>query len=234
NKGDVRAGQQDEKFEAQNNANEAQQNFNEKKQAFREALKANNLTNMSSQATQAVADLKEKVVQGSKDAYSILDNEKGSVDVDPIAKNMNKWSDELTINGVPTSNADAQALDAVTNWQSRLRNMAEANGGKLSLPQAKQVIQGLDREVQVGQSAGDFSPKASQALTDLRGQLDDAVKNQSDAYKQKMLEVSKDAQLLGKANDLYGTPEDAISNLNGITSQKGQAVHLPLLKQLGE
>lgn len=234
NKSDVRSGQQDEKFQAGQDLNEAQRNFDEKKQQFREALKSNNLTNMSGSVTQAVADLKDKVVQGSKDAYAILDNAKGSVPVQPLVSGMNKWSDDLTVNGVPTSDADADALNQVTAWQSRLQKMADANKGDLTLPQAKQVIQALDRQVQISQDAGGFSPKTKQALSDLRSQIDQAVKTQSPEYAAKMEEVAHQTNLLRATNNLYGTPEKAISNLNSITSQKGQALHVPLLQQLGE
>ncbi len=68
----------------------------------------------------------------------------------------------------------------------------------------------------------------------MRSTLDQTVKDQVPEYKAKMLEVARKAQLLNKASDLYGTPEKAIGNLNGITSEKGQALHVPMIEALSK
>lgn len=233
-KQDTRAGLQDQKFQAGNDLNEAQSNFNEKKQQFKEALKSNSLTSMATDVNQAVSDLRDKVTQGSNDSYDILGKSNGSVDVDPLIKDLQGHADSMKINGIPRNQSAAQSIDEIRAMQNRLFEMTQGTGGKLTMPQAKQMMQGLDKDLPYSGQPGSFAAPTEQAFKDLRNGIDSSVKLQSDPYKQKMLEVSNQTQLLKKANDLYGTPEKAISNLNNIDSEKGQALHVPLLQSLGK
>lgn len=231
---DARSGIQDQKFQAGNELNEAQANFNEKKQQFKETLKSNNLTGMAADVHSSVADLKDKVIQGSKDAFDILEKSDGAVGVDPLIKDLQGHIESMKINGVPRNQTAAQSIEELRAMQRRLFEMTKETGGKLSMPQAKQMMQGLDRDLPYSGQPGSFAAPTEQAFKDLRGNIDTSVKTQSDPYKQKMLEVSSQTQLLKRANDLYGTPEKAISNLNNIDSEKGQAIHAPLLNQLSK
>lgn len=234
NKGDVRAGLQDQKFDLNGKLKDAQSSFDEKKQAFKEALKSNHLTSMASDVQGAVGDLKDQVVQGSNDAYDILGKSKGSVKIEPMLDILQKHADDLRVNGVATSASAQQAVQEIKAMHDRLWQMTKHSDGNLSLPQAKQVLQGLDKDIQYNKGAGTFAPQTDQAFSDLRRTIDQNVKSQSEPYKQKMLDVSRKVQLLNKASDLYGTPEKAISNLNSITSEKGQALHVPMLENLGK
>lgn len=233
-KSDTRAGHADEKFSRQGDLHEAENNFREKKQQFKETLQSNNLTQMAGEVQNAVVDLKQKVVEGSKDAYKILENAKGTVSVDPLIESLDKHYQSQFLNGVPKSDEAAQAAKDLRNWQMRLFDMTKKTDGQLSLPQSKQMMQELDGILTYNskKTAGGFAPATEQALGDLRSTIDKTVKNKVPEYREKMLEVADQAQTLNKANELYGTPEKAIQNLNNIDSEKGQALHVPLLRKI--
>lgn len=236
NKVDTRSGLQDQKFDTGRELNEAQANFNEKKQQFKETLQKNNLTAMAGEVHDAVGQLKDKVVQGSKDAYDILENAKGDVSIDPLTKLMQKHYEAQFINGVPKNDLAAQSAQEIRAMQMRLFEMTKQTEGKLSLPQAKQMLQGLDETINYNSSrqAGAFAPQTDRALSEIRHAIDQDVKTQVPEYRAKMEQVSEQVKLLKDASKLYGTPEKAISNLNNIDSEKGQAIHVPLLKGLSD
>jgi len=229
NKGDVRAGLQDQKFEASHNLQDAQQAFNEKKQAFKEALKSNKLTSMASDVTDALGKLKEQVVAGSNDAYSTLFKAGGQVETKPLVNVLQNHIDSMMVNGVPASTSAEQSVKELQAMQDRLSKM----GKNIMMPQAKQILQGLDKDIQYSNSVASFAPQSEQALSDMRSYLDGEVKSRVPEYKAQMTDVARQSRLLNVASDLYGTPEKAIGNLNSITSQKGQALHAPLLEAIG-
>ncbi len=230
NKNDVRAGLQDQKFDLQGKLNEAQSAFDEKKQAFREALKSNSLTSMSNEVQGAVGDLKAQVIQGSKDSYGILAKSGGSVPTQPLVDLLRTHIDAMTVNGIPESSVAAQSIQEIQGMEQRLK----AIGEELTMPQAKQILQGIDKTAKYSKGAGTFADQTDQAFSELRSTLDQTVKDQVPEYRAKMLEVARKSQLLNKASDLYGTPEKAIGNLNGIASEKGQALHVPMLEALSQ
>lgn len=234
NKGDVRGALQDQKFQAGQDLNEAQTNFNEKKQQFKEALQSNNLTSMATDVMGAVKDLKQKVIDGSAQAYDILGKSNASVDVDPLIQSMQDKIDGMRINGTFESPQAEQASQELRGWQTRLFEMTKGSDGQLSGPQAKQVMQAIDKSVNYSNQAGTFAPDTEAALTGVRKLIDQDVKGQVPEYAQKMSDVAQKTNLLGQTSDLYGTPEKAIQNLNNIDSEKGQALHVPLINQLSE
>ena len=233
-KNDARSGLQDQKADAQKSLQDARDAFNDRKQEFKEALKSNNLTSMASDVQGAVGDLKKQVIQGSGEAYSLLGNSKGSVSIKPIIKALDDHMAGMRVNGVSESPAADQAFNELTDWKERLQQMTKSTGGAFTLPQAKQVMQAIDKSVDYEGPTGSFAPQTETALKDVRSQIDQSVKGQSDPYKAKMAEVARKAKLLQQTSDLYGTPEKAISNLKSITSEKGQALHVPIIDQLGK
>ena len=233
---DSRAGIQDQKFQTGNDLNEAQANFNEKKQQFKETLKSNNLTSLASDVTQATADLADKVSSGSSEGFSILGKSKETTSVDPIISSIQKNIDSLKLNGVPKGPGEAQAIDALRAEQTRLFEMTKGSDGKLTMPQAKEMLQSWDRRTSYPSQAGDLSSDhVNDALKSARGQLNQDVRAKVPEYAQHMDEnVAPQTALLKKVGKLYGTPESAIQNLNGIDSEKGQAIHAPLLEELSK
>lgn len=230
NKSDVRAGLQDQKFSSSSELQQAQSALNDKKQAFKEALKSKNLTSMAGDVSDAVGLLKEKVIKGSDDAYKILFKSGGDVETKPLINLLKNHVDSMMVNGVPASKSADQAISEIQAMQQRLTQM----GNKISMPQAKQILQGLDKDISYSKSVGSFAPQTDQAFSALRSEIDQTVKDQVPEYRTKMAEVARQSRLLSAGNDLFGTPEKAISSLNNVTSQKGQAVHLPLIEAIGQ
>lgn len=229
-KADTRAGVQDEKFAASGDQSEAQRAFDEKKQQFKEALKSNKLTSMAGDVVGAIGELKQQVVKGSDEAYDILGQSNGTVKTKPLLKLLQGHVDSMMVNGVPASKSAEQAVAEIQSMQSRLTKM----GDEISMPQAKQILQGLDKDIDYSKSAGSFAPQTDQAFSQLRKNLDATVKTAVKPYADKMKEVAAKTNLLSQANELYGDPKRAISNLNGVASEKGQALHLPILQSLSE
>lgn len=233
---DSRTGIQDQKFQAGNDQNEAQANFNEKKQQFRETLKSNNLTSLASDVTQATSDLADKVSSGSSEGFNILGKSKETTSVDPIISSIQKDIDSLKLNGVPKGPGEAQAIEALRAEQNRLFEMTKKSDGQLTMPQAKEMLQSWDRRTSYPSQAGDLSSDhVNDALKSARGQLNKDVRTKVPDYARHMDEnVAPQTALLKKVGKLYGTPESAIQNLNNIDSEKGQAIHAPLLEQLSK
>ncbi|MHB8484058.1 MAG: hypothetical protein ACYDBV_15280, partial [Nitrospiria bacterium] len=227
-KTDTKFGLQNQKFATSQDAAEAQRLVDQKTAEFRQSLKSENLTGMVGDVHDAIGALKDKVVQGSNDAYSILDKSQGSVETAPLVNLLQDHADSLKVNGVPTSKSASQAVNEIEEMQGRLKQM----GPSLSLSQSKQILQGLDKDINWQNSPGGFAPQSDQAFQEMRGNLDAKVKMQSPEYRQQMQEVARQTKILGQANDAFGTPEKAISNLNNLTSQRGQAIHMPLLQSL--
>lgn len=221
---------QDQLDKAQEDLVNAKGDASDKKQSFREALKNTNLTSMVGNVTDAIGKLKDSVVKGSQDAYKTLFKADGKVETKPLVNLLQNHIDSMTVNGVPASSSAEQSIKEIKAMQDRLNNM----GTHVYMPQAKQILQGLDKDINYSNSVGSFAPQTDHAFSSLRTAIDEDVKTQVSDYKAKMINVSRQTRLLNAASDNFGTPEKAISNLNNISSQKGQAVHLPIIEALGQ
>ncbi len=216
----------------------------DKKQAYKEALKNTNLTSMTSSVHDAIGNLKDQVIKGSGEAYGILSNADGKVKTEPLLKIIQDNINSLHVNGVAKSPSAAQAINELQAYQQSLEKMGTKKipgpvgtwsiDNSLSMPEAKQVLQGLDKTINWKRSVGSFAPETDQALSGLRTAIDQDVKGQVPEYASKMADVSRQSRLLNAASENFGTPEKAISNLNNLDSQKGSAVHLPIIEALGK
>jgi hypothetical protein len=224
------------KTDSKNNVQNAQANLTQKAQAYKEALRSQSLTSMAGDTNDAVSALKAKVIQGSTDSYKLLDNPElapgatGNVQTAPLVKILQSHVDSNLVNGVAPTPSAEQGVKEIAAMQQRLSNM----GNNISMPQAKQILQSLDKNISYQKSAGSFAPETDQAFSALRHSIDQDVKTQVPAYAAKMDQVSSQARLLNTTDKLYGTPQSAISNLNRIDSETGQAIHVPLLEALGK
>lgn len=225
---DTRAGLQDEKFSTSQSHQDALQAYNEKRQSLREALHKSSLTGLAGDVTDAVSNLKDQVVQGSGEAYDILGNAKGRVPTAPLIQTLQEQVRPLIVQGQALTPSARSTINEIQAMQNSLSHM----GDSISMPEAKQLIQSLDDNIEYSKSAGSFSPETSRAFSSLRRAIDTSVKSQVPEYAEKMAEVSRQAQLLSEADKHFGTPEKAIANLNNIDSERGQAIHLPILNQL--
>jgi hypothetical protein len=241
---DLKSNAQDQLDKAQEELANAKGDAADKKQAYKEALKNTNLTSMVGNVNDAIGNLKNQVIKGSGDAYDILENSDGKVQTQPLVKLLQDHIDDLHVNGTPKSPSAAQAISELQAYQQNLAQMGTKkipgpNGtwsidNSLTMPEAKQVLQGLDKTINWKRPVGSFAPETDQALGNLRTAIDQDVKGQVPEYAGKMADVSRQSRLLNAASDTFGTPEKSISNLNNIASQKGTAVHLPIIEALGK
>lgn len=231
-KTDASRGLQDQKFDTQQAVSDASEALAEKKQKFKEALQSNNLTAMSSEATGAVQELRKQISEGSQQGFEILQKSGAKVSIDPVIKELQGHIDSMKINGVPKSLEAAKTIESLRDEQMRLFNMTKSGGGELSGPQAKEMLQAYDQQTSYPRGPGEFNDLQNGALKAARRTLDQTVKSSVPEYADHMVGVARKTRLLGETAPLYGDPGKAIQNLNNLDSEKGQALHVPLLAEL--
>lgn len=260
NKIDVRSGLQDQRFQYGTELQDAQQSFNEKKQAFKEALQNQSLTSMAADVSSARMDLKDQIKQGSKEAYEILDKDPRAYSVRGAAPILRATADEMNIQAfktgvTPDDKALAAPYDAfrakqfgagsssppitaqTAGVQAELRSFAdrlENTPKTVPARELKKMLQQIDNSEKAMYGQPGFDSRVSRAYKMVRGVIDDGIKAENPEYAEKMDSVARKTKILDTTSDLYGTPAKTISNLNNITSEKGQALHFPLLQALGK
>lgn len=251
NKNDLRSGLRDQQFESKQKLNEAQQNFNEKKQAFKEALKAHTLTDLTGEVNGAIGDLKDQVSKGSSEAYDILDKDKGAYSVRKAAPILRSIADEMNIKpwtdgskalvpqGQPLFGEHASPSAPITAQTAAVQNELRSFADRLEntpemvpAPELKKMLQQIDNSEKAMYGQPGFDGRVSRAYKMVRGVIDDGIKAGNPEYAAKMADVSRKTGLLNQALDYYGTPDKAISNLNRLATEKGQAIHVPILESL--
>lgn len=223
----------DEKARANEALKSAQAVFDGKAQIMKENLQKSNLTGMASHVADASQELRSVRDKGSKEAYALLEQHSGSFDTKPLIDTLDKHIESLKINGIPESDLAEKTINQLESEKSRLTQMGKDSGGMISGPQAKQYIQGLDKVTNFGTGgAAEILPDTDQAYQAVRKSLDQNLKKNVNGYEKKMESVSRQTRLLNDVDKNYGTPQKAISALNNIDSEKGQAVHFPIIKAL--
>lgn len=112
----------------------------------------------------------------------------------------------------------------------------KAKNDKLSAVEAKRLMQDIDADVKTWDSkkmAGSFDDKFNISLKSVRNAIDKQVKKEFPQYRKKMLDVAKDAELLGEASKKFGKPEISLSRLSSIDKPKG-IFDRETLKKLGK
>jgi len=182
----------------------------------------------------AVKALKDKVIQGSKESYDILEKaglaEKGAekvISAKDILKNIDQQirAQSSPAAGVLLTPLRETVTNKLTDLYGRVQSLAEEVGPKFSLPTAKQIIQALDEITEFSIAEGQFSSRLDQSLKNIRSNLNQKLRTLSPEYAQKMDEVSKDARLLETASDIFGTEQKALSNLQTLAVGKNPRIN---------
>jgi len=170
----------------------------------------------------AVQALKQKVINGSDEAFQILEQASAAgqdvaIPLATIENNISKSLQDLRAGAkalTPVREAAASYLDdLLARFQSR------AVDGKIDLVTAKEMIQAIDEVKNYTISAGAFSSSLDRALGSLRSAIDEPLKAIK-PYAEKMKEVSDASRLLGQANDYFGEAGKAFKNVDRLVIGK--------------
>jgi hypothetical protein len=184
----------------------------------------------------AVKALKDKIIEGSKESYDILERE----GIDTAKKGAEKLIKASSINDEINRQIAAQKTktgdillnplrESVANklqdFQGRLNLLVDQVGENLDLGTAKNLIQSLDEITDFAVAEGQFSTRLDQSLKAIRSSINKQLRQLSPAYASKMDEVSKDAKLLDAASQLFGTEQAALGNLQTLAVGKNPRVN---------
>jgi len=205
-------------------------------------------TDLRQDIVESVRSLKNLAVEGSADATDQLlkdipDGIAVTKDIRATLFNaLEKEIDKVSFKGEAASNISAKAIDQINVIKNRLGKIlgspfeeAAAIGAPpkiLGAQDVKRFIQNLDQEIAFLDQAGDFMDVTSRARLNLRQEFDNILKTLSPNYREKMLDVAGDFQLLARAKQFYGTPDRAMIALSNISARSNQE-KLETLQALG-
>lgn len=173
-------------------------------------------TDLADETGQAVKDLKDKVISGSKDARDLLDTQGRDIELYSPYKALQAARDKLNIAGkgpvTPQAKAAAAAIDGL------MASFGSIPGGKLSGPDAKALIQQLDHSEQAIYNSGEFTDDVSRAYKTLRQEIDSQLKAQNPEYAAAMKPVAQNTALHSDVAPAFGDRQSAISKLNSIAT----------------
>jgi hypothetical protein len=184
---------------------------------------------LAPQTQKAVGDLKQQVVSGSAKARQILADSGDSIQTKPLFEIIDQERQRMLPPGTVALTPQAEQADAALEaLQQKLQKLPDSVSG----PAAKKLVQQIDDQAQFTREAGGFGSDYDGALKSLRRGIDAQLKENPE-YAAQMKEVSRKTQLLDQANDLFGTPEAAHSNLNTIHAPT-RAPQRGVLENLGK
>lgn len=196
------------KFDAKALMRDAQAKFDDAKKVLKadtEAALTTGKRALRDETVDAVAALKEKVKQQSAQSYKILESSGRSIQVKPALDAAREALEGLKVQGKPpTTGASAKAYAIIQGYVDDLKRYKNI----LSASDAKKKIQQLDQDWSAAIDAGEFTSDAQQALRAIRRGFDEQLKD-IDAYANVMQGLSRDTDLLGRANLKFGNLERA-------------------------
>lgn len=172
----------------------------------------------------AVEALSDRVIQGSSDAYKILDQSGTQVSMKPFFDKGESLIKELRAEGTLESKAMAERLE---NYIDSVK----FNGEELAAVQVKPLIQGLDKVSKYDWNATSFDKGLSRYYKQLRHELDSTLKDAVPEYREAMAPLAEDTQLLQKLRN-YGSEESATRALKSIKNPDKFKNDLPALEAL--
>lgn len=173
--------------------------------------------------TDGVRTLKDRAVRSSKDATDLLvadiAKKGGKVRLEALTDVIDDHIDRLTLSG--TGEAPTKETQDIID---KLRSFRDGNvaswQGEQDARDVKKMLLDLDRSRVNLMNVGAFDSIQQAVYKDLRGVIDNQLKDQSDVYREAMLGVQSNFELLSRASQAFGDPKRAISKLHSIDSPK--------------
>jgi len=178
----------------------------------------------------SVKRLKDRVNQGSEEAWQILDKTQGKVSVPRdmlLGEVQSVMKDVAGPGGIigPTTKATMAQLQMLSD---DLKGLPD----HLDLKTSRDVLRKIRDGIDFNQRAGEYGSVGTNAFKRVQGVLDGMIKERSPEYAQKMAEVAEDTRLLGQASDMFGDSGDVYKKLQSLEQGK-DPVQMQALQALG-
>jgi hypothetical protein len=192
-----------------------------------------NAMDAAKHVTGSMESLRQKVIDGSSNAYKVLDDAKfamgdakNGIKLQGLTDKVEEMAKALESQTTPEATAQAAKLREYAE-----NVMTQHPTGVVSGPQAKSMIQGLDSISKWNYGASNFENGLSGQYKQLRFHLDDILKRAVPEYKAAMKPVAEDTGLLAKLSK-YGEEASAIRGVRGLKNPANYKIEKPLLEQL--
>lgn len=183
--------------------------FNVQKQVLQQRASP---TQIEPMVEDALGNLRQKVSKGSGEAYEILENQEGFVDLGKVVERLIPIRKSLNVAGKgPATPQAAGAQKAIDDLVSMVGKLP----ARLPLTEAKKLIQQIDQAEKVIYDSGAFTNEVSAAFKAIRQGVDEQLK-QIPEYAQKMATVADDTAVYGQARQRFGQDTSRLSRLQGI------------------
>lgn len=184
-----------------------------------------NIQNIANDVYDSVNQLRSDVKQGSANAVKTLGNSNAMVDLAPTYASIDE-----SISNLKKANTD-EALSAAQALQNYKDRTVSKFGDKIPAPDAKPVIQGLDKITSYNSNPSTFDDVRNAAFKGIRGTLDETLKSAVPEYGDAMVPVAQDTALLKQVQP-FGDKQTAVGLLNRLDNPN-QFQNKSALQQLG-
>jgi hypothetical protein len=211
---------------------DAEQRLNQTFEATKQGLKNTQApTHLAPDITQGIKKLQERVTNGSREAFEILEKEGKPVELTGIPQSIVKIAEGFKVGGGKFATSKAEAsYKFLMNQAQRLFELPARMSGR----DAKRVLQQLDDEIQWASRTGQYTGDEARALQSVRVAIDEVLKRQSPSYAKKMQQVAKDVQLLNRASESFGDAYGLPGKLQGIGGSGSRDTERKILQELGD
>lgn len=184
----------------------------------------------------AVKALKDKVVQGSKEAFDILEKEgvsgarKGQEKVISAPQILQAVDDQIaaqksTMGDILLNEVRQKTADKLGQFKQTIQALSSQIGNNLDLVTGKEIIKSLDEITDYARGAGEWTPRLDVSLQAIRRNINEQLRTASKDYAFKMDEVSKNVKLLEAANDIFGNEARALSGVQTLAVGKNPQIN---------
>lgn len=223
----------DERYGNSLNFENAKKQFTDEYTQVIEQLENKTVAPLREKIFNGMDELKQKVSFSSGEAFGLLDqqakkNPKLSVDLKPVLSEIDDGLKSLMVGGTPVSNSASSSVADLTRLRERL---AQIPGGKITLEDAKRIIQQIDKDQVFVQEKGSFAPEADAVKARIRYLIDDNLKEMVPAYREKMKQVAQDTDLLSDMSRGYKTESSILGKLQSLKTEKGRLIEQPILRR---
>jgi hypothetical protein len=187
-------------------------------------------TGIASDVVTAVGDLKKGISAKSDAAWDALADSDQQLPTKVIKGALTQAMNGLKVGGAEGGAVGSKSEAAIGSLQ-KLRDQLDNLPAKLSMPQAKQIVQNLDMDIGWTSGAGEYMDPASREKLGIRRAVDGYMKRNVDGYAEAMAPVAKDRDLLDQVAGAFGDVHRATSRLGSISTPKG-ALDRDVLAQL--
>lgn len=220
------------KFDLSQSLRSMRQKFDDSVQSAKQATESKMTAQkqiLKEDAVNAVSVLKDRVIQGSKQSYDVLQRSGAKIDPKIPLEAAKDQLESLKVAGeIPTTGVAAQAYQKIQAYIDDLSRFKKP----LNASEAKKKIQQLDQDTQYIINAGEFGDDAEIAIKAIRSAFDQQLKELPE-YAEIMAQVAEDTRLLSQANKLFGNVERAQTKLSRI-DEPARDLERQVLIQLGQ